>query len=151
MTTSSTMTKIYNPKEFINDLNALKKEIKIIKTNKKEELYNVASCFDIEASSFYDNFIIKPENKRAIMYAWVFGIKEYCYIGRTWDEFEELTDILTETLELTDKRRLIVYVHNLSYDFQFFRTHFDFNKVFALTERDPIQAITDGTLNTTRR
>ena len=143
MTTSST-TKIYNPKEFKIRLDAIKEEIKIIKTNKKEEFYNVPACFDIEASSFYDNFIVKPENKHALMYAWVFGIKDYCVIGRTWDEFEELTDILSETLELTDKRRLIVYVHNLSYDFQFFRTHFEFNKVFALSEREPIQAITNG-------
>lgn len=120
-------------------------ESSIIKTNQKIEYYNIACTFDIEASSFYENFVRKPENKRSLMYAWVFGIKNLYVLGRTWDEFIELMNIVTETLCTYLKRRIIVYVHNLSYDFQFFRKYFTFDKVFALTERDIIKGVTiDG-------
>lgn len=128
--------------DFKKLLSALKNDVKTIKTNKKVEYYNVASCYDSEASSFYEDFIIKPENKRAIMYAWVIGIKDVVIIGRTWEQFSEVYDILVDTLELSINKRLIVYVHNLGYDFQFFRKHLYIDKLFALTERDPIYAVT---------
>ena len=134
-----------NAKEkFIDYVRNLKNDVKVIKTNKKIEYYNVASCFDIEASSFYENFVVKPENKRAIMYAWVFGIKDVVIIGRTWEDFIEIIDETVNELDLCENRRLLVYVHNLGYDFQFFRKHFYFSRVFALDIRDPIQAITEN-------
>lgn len=78
------------------------------------------------------------------MYAWVIGIKEAVIIGRTWDELLDVIDLIIETLNLNPQRRLIIYAHNLSYDFQFFRKHFKFDKVFALEERDLISAVTDN-------
>ena len=77
------------------------------------------------------------------MYAWVFGVKELTIIGRTWEQFINLIDIVVTTLNLSLEQRLIVYVHNLSFDFQFFRKHFVFHKVFALEERDLISATTE--------
>lgn len=139
--------------EFSSNLNnfrtyliALRLRTKQIKTNKKTTYYNVASTFDIEASSFYDNFVIKPENKRALMYAWIFGIDDFTIMGRTWDDYIELTRILEEELQLSSEKRLIIYVHNLGYDFQFFRPYFNFDKVFALDMREPIYATTEGGL-----
>ena len=140
-------------KEFSSNLNnfrtyliALRLRTKQIKTNKKLTYYNVASTFDIEASSFYDNFIIRPENKRALMYAWIFGIDDFTIMGRTWDDYIELTRILEEELQLSSEKRLIIFVHNLGYDFQFFRPYFNFDKVFALDMREPIYATTEGGL-----
>lgn len=140
-------------REFSSNLNnfrsyliALRLRTKQIKTNKKTTYYNVASTFDIEASSFYDNFVIKPENKRALMYAWIFGIDDFTIMGRTWDDYIELTRILEEELQLSSEKRLIIYVHNLGYDFQFFRPYFNFDKVFALDMREPIYATTEGGL-----
>lgn len=137
--------------EFSSDLRNLRSylidlrlRVKQIKTNKKITYYNVASAYDIEASSFYDNFIMKPENKRGLMYAWVFGIDEFTIIGRTWEQFIQLTNLITETLELSAEKRLIVYVHNLGYDFQFFRPYLTFDRVFALDMREPIQAVSEG-------
>ncbi|MBO7716233.1 MAG: hypothetical protein J6S85_21895 [Methanobrevibacter sp.] len=99
--------------------------------------------FDIETSSFYDNLIIKPENKRGLMYAWVFCIEDYPIIGRTWEDMLYLFDLVTEILELSIEKRIIVYVHNLGFDFQFFRPYFMFDRVFAMDMRDPLQAITE--------
>ena len=129
---------------FRSYLIALRLRVKQIKTNKKIIYYNVASTFDIEASSFYDNFIIKPENKRAIMYAWIFGIDDYTIMGRTWDDYIELNKILEEELSLSQEKRLITFVHNLGYDFQFFRPYETFDRVFALDMREPLQAVTEG-------
>ena len=88
--------------EFINKLNEFRLSLKLqkdsfkqIKTNKKIIYYNVACGFDIETSSFYQDFIKKPENKRAIMYAWKFAIEDITIIGRTWEQLIELTNIIT--------------------------------------------------------
>ena len=129
--------------DFKNYLITVKNSFKQIKTNKKIIYYNVASGFDIETSSFYENFIQRPENKRAIMYAWKFGIEDGAVIGRTWEQLVILIHAVTEILELTTDKRLICYVHNLGYDFQFFRPYFEFDRVFALDTREPIQAITE--------
>lgn len=57
--------------------------------------------------------------KAAIMYVWQFGINGYTIMGRTWGEFVTMMQTVSEVLGLNDKLRLIVYVHNLSYEFQF--------------------------------
>lgn len=120
-----------------------KSNFKLIKTNKKITYYNVACGFDIETSSFYEDLIVKPENKRAIMYAWKFGIEDGAVIGRTWEQLVILIHSITDVLELSIDRRLICYVHNLGYDFQFFRPYFEFSRVFALDMREPIQAVSE--------
>lgn len=79
------------------------------------------------------------------MYAWVFGINGKCVCGRSWGEFLELITTLIETYNLNLKKRLIIYIHNLSYEFQWLRKYFQWYKVFSLEQRKPIYAITkDG-------
>ena len=129
--------------EFKEYLITVKDTYKKIKTNKKITYYNMACGFDIETSSFYENLIMIPENKRAIMYAWKFGIEDKSVIGRTWEELVILIHSITDILELSLEKRLICYVHNLGYDFQFFRPYFEFDRVFALDQREPLQAITE--------
>ena len=135
---------------FNNDLERFKTllssslpSFKQIKTNKKTIYYNVACGFDIETSSFYENFIQRPENKRAIMYAWKFAIEDISIIGRTWEQLVILIHAITEILNLSLDRRIICYVHNLGYDFQFFRPYFTFDKVFALDMREPLKAVSE--------
>lgn len=115
------------------------KDYNTIRTNKKIEYLNIESAFDIETSSIYIG-----SEKSAFMYIWMFGIGygEPVYYGRTWEEFQELTDTLTENLQLSRDRRLVIYVHNLSYEFQFMRKYFDWLQVFAISERKPIKAVT---------
>ena len=104
---------------------------------KKEEIANIPCCFDIETSSFYEG-----ENKRCCMYAWVFGINGLCIMGRTWKEFKDTIYKLEKVLQLSPQKRLIIYVHNLSYEFQFFKELFEWEKVFSLEPRKPVYAIT---------
>ena len=97
--------------------------------------YNVPASFDIETSSYY-----KWGNKRATMYLWSFCLNGSTILGRTWGDWLEVVDFITKHLR-THKIKLIIYVHNLSYEFQFMRNWFSWDKVFAVKERRPIHAV----------
>lgn len=116
----------------------------LVTTNKRIQYYNIPSAFDIEVSSFYQNGIIAPQNKRALMYVWQFGINNLVTYARTWNEFEFFLKSLRAILGLSNERRLIVYIHNLAYEFQFLRKRFKWDEVFMLEERKPVYALTKG-------
>lgn len=129
----------YDPALFPAWLETHLEGVRTVKDNKRITTFNCPAAFDIETSSFYER-----GEKRACMYLWAFGINGGCLYGRTWEEFETLCSQLTEILSLSDTKLLRVYVHNLAYEFQFIRRRFDWEKVFSLKERKPVQAITAG-------
>ena len=105
----------------------------------KVTYYNIPASFDIETSSF-----MIGEEKHACMYIWQFGLNGTVIYGRTWDQFFEFLGILQEHLELSNDHRLIIYVHNLAYEFQFINKWIEWDKVFAIKQRRPIYAIAGG-------
>lgn len=112
------------------------------KTKKGTTYLNVASAFDIETSSFLDQ---NTGEKRAIMYMWGYGLNNEVIIGRTWEEFLTTINSLIKEYNLSLRRRIIIYVHNLSYEFQFFRKLFKWETVFAIDDRKVLYALTkDG-------
>ncbi len=101
--------------------------------------------FDIETTSYiilngkqmkaieYLN-LTKKEQEECIfmscMYIWMFSINDKVYYGRTWQDlydFFEKIEIFTYSKNVTK----IVYVHNLSFEFQFLRNIFNFKNVLA--------------------
>lgn len=109
--------------------------------------YNIPASFDIETySSIYKG------RKFANMYIWQLGINGSTIYGRTWEEFTQCMELISKALSLSIENRLIIYVHNLSYEFQFIRKWLNWQKdksgndvVFSLKERRPIYALTsDG-------
>lgn len=110
-----------------------------ITTNKKITYYNVPCGFDIEVSSFY-----YQGEKCACMYVWQFGILNWVTYGRTWDEFEVFMSVLSTVLGLSSQRRLVIYVHNLAYEWQFIRKRIEWDKTFFLDMRKPVYAISGG-------
>lgn len=128
--------------DFLQQVSQL--DLPVFKDNKSVEWYNVPASFDIETSSFYEGGIKAPENKRAIMYIWQFGIGDLVCYGRTWDEFETFMIALQIILDTSDNRRLVVYVHNLPYEWQFIRKRFSWTKVFLLEDRKPVKARMGG-------
>lgn len=105
---------------------------------RKKDIYYANSDFgvDIEVTSFYDS----EENKRAypyIMMVNVCGNYIYC---RYLTELRDIFHILKQRYRLTEKRRIIMFVHNLAYEFQFFRDICRFEEVFARTPRKPMKA-----------
>lgn len=103
------------------------------------EIYNCACSFDIETYSFYEN-----GEKRCIMYIWQMCINGLCVVGRTWEEFENVIMYIVNVLGLYEKKRLLIFVHNLSYEFQFICKRFTWLKVFAIDERKPVYAVADN-------
>lgn len=113
-------------------------EFPIIKDNKKIQYLNIESGFDIETTSITTN-----GTKSAFMYVWQIGIGygNDVFYGRTWADFLDLCEQLSTYFELSQFKRLVVYVHNLGYEFQFMRKYFDWIDVFAASERKPIKAL----------
>ena len=121
----------------IDDINVLLDDsLQIITTNKKIKYYNVACTIDIESSSFYED-----RNKRAIMYSFVIGINGKGLIARTYDELHTIIDKIVEFYHLNKDVRMIFYIHNLQYEFQFFRKQFEWEKVFAIEPRRILYAL----------
>lgn len=109
------------------------------KTKETVEYINNPCAFDIETTS-----INTKQGKTGFMYIWMFGINGISIYGRTWEEFVELVDTLSDVLKLSSKRLLVCYIHNEEFEFQFMREYFKWNNIFAIKERRPIYAITDN-------
>lgn len=127
----------FNMKERFVEIDDLLEPIEFINKGKREAISNVPAVFDIEASSF-----LYEGKKAGCMYAWVFGINGKCIRGRTWEEFLSVIDKVVKYYHLSAEKRLVVYVHNLAYEFQWIQQRFKWLNVFALDKREPVYAIT---------
>ena len=102
------------------------------------KIMNEAISFDIETTSMRYG-----EEKVAFMYVWMLDIFGRTVIGRTWPEFIQTMNAISEYYGLKNiKRRMIVYVHNLAYEFSYIRKWFKWVKVFSLSRRKPLFAVT---------
>lgn len=151
---------IYKPDDIIMVLKKSINKSMLKGNNKKIYYYNVPCAFDIETSSFYrdgdetytfeqkqmilkSDSSFKPE-KVAIMYVWQLAINGNVIIGRSWIEFFNMLSTITDYLKLDNEHRLIIYVHNLAFEFQFMLKWQHWTKVFAVDNRKPLYAINDG-------
>lgn len=107
--------------------------------HKKIEYMKLFATFDIETTT------IQPDPEKApegFMYHWQMKIGGVVVYGRRWEEWLELMKKISDWLELSEERRMVVYVHNLSYEFQFIKDFLieDFGgvDVFATGRRVPI-------------
>lgn len=90
--------------------------------------------FDIETTNLYDI-------GQNIMYIWQCQVSEdLTVIGRTWDEYREFIKGINSRIS-NDKVRLVCYVHNLSYEFQYLKTVVPVDQVFALDPRKVLKFI----------
>lgn len=149
MTASLHSLSLNNTIYSINDLDKIKAKIMDLLELKKQNkvyYYNIPCAFDIETSSFFQQIGNTSEpQKVATMYIWTFSICGYVIMGRTWQEFILLYDTLVKVFELNLNKRIIIYVHNLSFDFSFFRKWLKWTNVFSIKERTPIYALSvDG-------
>ena len=114
--------------------------LKPITTSKRKQYYNIVCAFDIETTSFSNQL----DEKCAIMYCWQMAINGRVIFGRTWNEFIKVINRLTEFFNLYSGRRLIMYVHNLAFEFQFIRKRLEWESVFSIETRKPLYALTTG-------
>lgn len=92
--------------------------------NYKKDIEYVSDfmSFDIETTSYYDE-----GEKRAIVYSLAVSLGGDITIFRRMDEFVQFLDELNETYELCDTRRMVVFVHNLAYEWQFIKHYFEWD------------------------
>ena len=100
----------------------------------KNEILNCITAFDIEAST-----IVIDDKPQAFMYIWQWAFsKELVLIGRTWEQFLTFVGRLNDYLETRKtKLTLVAFDFNLSYEFQFFKGVWQFNRedVFCMDRR----------------
>lgn len=114
---------------------------------KRYKFDNTIYVFDIETSSYLILHnkqipackyleLTKDEQEecefQSNMYIWQFSINDEVYYGRTWKEFHRF---LWRIENFSTKVKKFIYVHNLSFEFQFMRTEFKFKNVFARKSR----------------
>ena len=128
----------FDPKDIFIDY-VKNSTFQIVKNSKRVEYINIPAELDIESSSFYD----VDNKKTAIMYCFTLGINGHSYFGRTYDDLFQMLNLFKEQFGLSLTRRLIIYIHNLAYEFQFLYKRFRWNKIFAAKNRTPITALTE--------
>lgn len=107
----------------------------------KKLYYNCISAFDIETSTID----VDGYGKQAFMYVWqwAFDIQGtcYCVLGRTWDEFLNFASALADSIP--KGVRLVVFDHNLSYEFQYLAGIYSFKPedVFCMDSRKVLTAL----------
>ena len=112
----------------------------------RKKIDNTVYTFDIETTSYlilngkqipgieYQNLTKEQQEQsefRSCMYIWMFSINEVVYYGRTWNEFKKFLDKLEENSPFPK----IVFIHNLSFEFQYLKTVFNFTDVLARKSR----------------
>lgn len=96
---------------------------------------DVVCAFDIETTRII-------EIEQAVMYIWQFQVGlDYTVIGRTWEEYQVFLSGIDA--HLPRDMKLIIFVHNLSYEFQFLRGIYSFaeNEVFAVKSRKVLKCV----------
>lgn len=108
------------------------------KGKKKHDYLENIATFDIETTS-----INNVEEPYGFMYFWGMCIDNILVYGRTWPDWVEFMQRIVEALGVTPQKRLVVPVHNLSFEMQFCKEfcneYFGGVEVFATDRRKPIK------------
>lgn len=98
------------------------------KRENKRKYKDLFCAFDIESTN-------DLELQQAFMYIWQFQIEDYTIIGREWSEWLIFCERLTE--QLAQDEYIMLYVHNLSYEFSFIKGVYGFTpeEVFCIQPR----------------
>ena len=112
------------------------------------DILNVICAFDIETTTIELPIVDdRTQNAHAFMYVWQFQLNDITIIGRTWEEAEKLFISLSDACKryrkekkLDDLPLVIIWVHNLAYEFQFLSGIYSFqnDECFFRDIRKPI-------------
>lgn len=105
----------------------------------KAYYYDISCALDTETS----NLIIDDDNKYSWIYIFQIMIGDTFITCRTFDELADVFVNLKLTYGLNEKHRIIIYVHNLPFEFQFMRTEFRFSECLARKNRTVFKVFFD--------
>lgn len=104
---------------------------------KKDRYVEHLAAFDIETSSYMDE-----GEKRAVVYSYALAIDDMIYHARSADEFFPMLEKIAAEMELSLDRRLVIYVHNLAYEWQFIKHYMSWDSAFAIaSDRRIVRAV----------
>lgn len=106
----------------------------------KTTYYKDFITMDIETSVYGKD----TDNPVSITYSIATYIDGDCILCRTWDDWKELIRQMSDMFLLSRGNRLVCYVHNLPYEFQFMRNFFHIEQVFASAPRKVIKCYALG-------
>ena len=131
---SKAIVKAYNQEDF--PYTRIKKANTLIQPTKKYIRHLMT--FDIETST-----IEKTDGSfEGYMYHWQVCIDGFVCFGRTWKEFLTFLRKMNRALKnYNEQHKLICYIHNFSYEFQFIYSWIKLTDVFAIDKRKPLKAI----------
>ena len=117
------------------------RKVKVTESGKRPEAGFFLDClcaFDIETTVIYP----EPDNPQAIMYIWQFACDDQVTYGRDWFVYQGMIQMIEE--RIPKETRIPIFVHNLSYEFQFLSGvfHFYTEDVFCITPRKILYART---------
>lgn len=100
--------------------------------DKKKAYYGDFITFDIETTNI-------KRLQQSVMYLGAIHICGHTYFMRTWKDVRKFFFYLNQK----SAAKVVCFVHNLAFEFQFMRGVFDFGKdnVFLLDQRKPIKAL----------
>lgn len=107
----------------------------------KRSYFNIECAFDIETTTIRESECGIFHSDFGFMYIWQFCIGDTVCIGRTWDEYKEFLYHLKESMGVNYRTKLVVYSHNLQFEFQFMRNFFEVESVFARHTRDVLYVV----------
>lgn len=125
------------PFEWLYEVPLVKRKQGNQKTRKRVKYKDIITAFDIETTRLIDI-------EQSVMYVWQWQFDEdYTVVGRTWEQFVAFQRKIAKIL---DDSVLVVFVHNLSYEFQFLRGIYQFSpdEVFAIKSRKVLKCNMHG-------
>lgn len=105
----------------------------------KAYYYDISCALDTETT----NRIIDDEHKYSWIYIFQIMIGDTFITCRTFDELADVFTNIKNTYGLNEKNRIIIYVHNLPFEFQFMRTEFRFSECLARKNRTVFKVFFD--------
>ena len=105
----------------------------------KIHYYNLPCAFDIETTNITDD----PKNRMAFPYHMQLMIKDVFITCRTIEQLGHVFSDIQQKYGLDGKHRLIMYVHNLPFEFQFIRCYFHFCDCMSKSQRQVFKVFFD--------
>ena len=118
---------------------------------RKNKFDNTIYTFDIETSNYlilngkiiagcnYEKLSQRDKDnsiKQSNMYIWQLSINDKVYYGRTWQQLKEFLNTIEEIVP----QRKIIFIHNLSFEFQYLCSAFEMENVIARKSRKVMRA-----------
>ena len=97
----------------------------------KAYYYDISCALDTETT----NLIQDEEHKYSWIYIFQIMIGDVFITCRTFTELKTIFGNLKNMYNLSEKQRLLIYIHNLPFEFQFMRTEFQTSELLARKNR----------------